>query len=320
YQKSHLFRAITLSFATIKDANATKLGFGLRWIPLDKSDPLMDHELQKDVRSYFEKMEQLKSSAENRRLFLNKIQPFFSRLQPESDKTIVLINLIEPGGSNPPNPLEFETALARLLKRMKEQGLKLTSGQEDTLNLFVSEYIEITKDRQKPITNLIKARKKKFKLNSWNAAVVQIAVGTTWESANSTWKELEVDKFSTFGGTALPISKIGQWIFQGQYMRAYKEEVKEKWRYSLGSRLLLGSSTFRWSLEGLFSDSNSFVPEIDGKSYRFTTGFEFKLSQGLWLEIAAGGNFPRGEGAKSEIISLGNIKYAFQKERRFDIP
>ncbi|MFQ5754167.1 MAG: hypothetical protein ACE5HI_19445, partial [bacterium] len=51
YQKSHLIRAITLSFATMKDANATKLGFGLRWIPVDKSDPLMDHELQKDVRS-----------------------------------------------------------------------------------------------------------------------------------------------------------------------------------------------------------------------------------------------------------------------------
>ena len=145
-----------------------------------------------------------------------------------------------------------------------------------------------------------------------------MGVGATFGSANSTWNGLKSEKLTGFLGASLRASDKAQWIIQLLYSQSFRDDEREKWHYSMGSRYLQGSSDFRFSVEWAYSKS-SFRDSIKiGESLRTTFGLEFKMSQGLWLEVALGGKFPQKTGEPTEMISIANIKYAFQKERRFN--
>ena len=166
----------------------------------------------------------------------------------------------------------------------------------------------------------MKKAKESFEKRKWNAFVAEVAIGTTFNAANSSLDSLDADQFSAFAGLAFPLSKAGQGIVHAQYNTAFQEDAMEQWKWSLGARLLLGSSTKRFSLEGQLSESDHANPELDGRNWRVTIGGELKLASGLWLELATGLNLPEDDETTPGIFTLGGVKYAFQKKRRFDIP
>lgn len=339
YQKcgNILARNVSLSYAAAKESTNTKVSIGLQWVLLDNSDILKDTNIQKRIERIFRfEEEQDPGSATKRSKFMNKIAPSFTQIlldqTQELDTALLneLLTLINPDISNypPPNIFTIESVMRRLEEKLKEQNIELTPAQEDTLKFFSLEYIDMLKPISDYIIEPAVEGNRRFKLNNlienwkkdhWNATTIQIGFGTIWNSLNSSLGELDADQFSSYLAGAFPLTRIGQLIFQGQYRKSYQEKAMEKWKYSLGSRLLLGNSDHRFSVEGLFSDSQNADSTLNGINWRVTIGTELKLSEGLWLEIATGFNIPQSNKGTTQIVTIGGIKYAFKRERRFSI-
>ena len=345
--KRNIFRKFQLSFATVKNMNATDLGISFRFVAIDHSDPLFNSTINEFINDFSEIDSLSEVSAKKRKAFLDKVKIFILEiinniaLIPDSIKIDVWNESLDVWNiEEEPSPFTTKGQIARcesslrksLLKRkINANNFELRQSLPDSLlqqlNEYADDYIDsairatvFVEDLEKLATKKIKKVKEITKKQSWNATVVNLDFGFIFSSASSTFKGLRADRLGGALGGAFPVGHFGQWLVQVQGRKSINDSPVEDWFYSVGTRFLFSSSSSRFSIEGLLSNTEHIMPEKDGRSYRFTLGVEFKLFKGAWFEIATGGEFPQGEGASSNIISLGNIKYTFHEKSRFDIP
>jgi len=323
YRKHKLLHAIQISLATVKDSDATKVGLGLRWVPIDKSDSLMSEDEEMKTIKHLAKYDLSSSSAERRPKFIKKINSFFSEIQCDPDKRIKLLNLIDI--SNPPKTITVEAIEKEIKDEIKKQNIDFLEDKEQKLLSYIREYIVIIKGGESPekeVSRLIYKAKEDFEKLSWNADVFYIGLGTLGISEDSTWRNLKLNTFSGVMGYTFPFpkkSRSSQFILQLQGRKSFRDDSEEKWFISFGGRFLIGNSKNRFSIEGMYSKTKHTQKEMDGNKGRVTIGGEFKLSKGLWLEIALG-TITNRKLSDSSILSLFSIKYALQKKRRYDTP
>jgi hypothetical protein len=116
---------------------------------------------------------------------------------------------------------------------------------------------------------------------------------------------------------------MAQLVIQSQGRRGLGSLQTERWFYSGGGRLLLGSGTKRVSAEGLVAKASDTDVTKNGVSKRITLGTEFRITDGFWLEVAFGSQWtPASTGQPGgKLLSLANLKYAFNSKPRFsEIP
>ncbi len=342
YRQSESLRGLQLNFATANDSSGSHFGLGLRWVIFDRSDPLMSEALERDLVDILEdlKIDELVSRAAsfNREIDLLRVMIFDSNPNlTRSDQVKIDGWLKTPLRS--PTPDKEELPASYTEKSIKDSlsavyNIQLSEEQNASLIDLIDGYNRIIigyKGRDAVIASFsakVAKTKEAWKKQRWNAASAHVSIGTAWASQDSTWGNLSSSKLSFLAGLSLPLQgndtdKIkGQLIFQALGNVSYDNSNSEQGKFSFGSKLLFGGSDRRVSIEGQYSFL-ALREEVDGEAtmledlnvMRGTIGWEMKIVDGLWFEIAGG--FRNVDGKSSEITSFSTLKYAFNGKSRF---
>jgi hypothetical protein len=157
---------------------------------------------------------------------------------------------------------------------------------------------------------------KVFRESHWNAASANFDVGIVARSESGNWSDLHGRTVGELLSIGFPFGNTAQLVLQAQGRQRTGTAPTEKSYYGGGAQLLVGTSTKRFSIEGLGGNADSTDDSKKGSSYRFTVGTEFRVASGFWLEVAFGGEHLPGS-TNSHLLSLANFKYAFKNEPRF---
>ncbi|MEP3389891.1 MAG: hypothetical protein ABJO02_17000 [Reichenbachiella sp.] len=336
-------QGLQFNFATANDSVGSHVGLGARWVIFDDADPLKNQNLEKEILSLVEDLDptSVVTKANNYDRKVISFRESLCKSHHVTDRTgIVAIDeylknyLASPGPKD--ELLNDNATLIDIQDSLSiNYSISLTPNEKDQLKQLIIEYNRIIMsyvDRDGLIESYskkVKEFKEKWLEEQWNAKAAHIAVGTAWNSPDTTWGNLSKDVFTAFGGLSWPLQfsasdKIkGQAILQTLWRKSYDDSKVEESYFSIGSRVLFGNSERRISAEYLFSRSNN-RDQIDGmptmmediKVYRGTLGWEMKVAKGTWFELAGGYRKVEGQGA--EITSFSTIKYAFNGKSRFD--
>jgi hypothetical protein len=322
YREATFLRNVQMSFATAQDSSATNVAFGIRWVPIDFSDPLNDPELNQEVNSGLAYFDFSSFAATKRKAYQDQVRNFFIRLEPNGAKAFNMIRELDPVRLDSVR-ISVDSLVEEIVATRKAQGgaqFSATELQNIRALAALGLAFRGTADVAGDVNRLIEDARNRFKDRTWNATVVQLSVGTIWNSPTSSWNALRSDRLSAFGGGSFRLGSFGEWIAQIQYTSWYGDTANEKWSYSVGTRFLAGSSDLHGTVEALYASTKRINPQPDDQTLRYTLGIETKLSEGLWLEIAMGALTPQGSGSHPGMISLANLKYAFGKQSKFNIP
>jgi hypothetical protein len=153
-----------------------------------------------------------------------------------------------------------------------------------------------------------------------NSVFVNLDAGIVGRSATGNWSDLKGKVFGTLLSASLPLGTRAQLLTQVQGRSASGTVVGEKSYVGSGVRLLVGTSTRRFSIEGFGAHVEDADAARTGTASRFTVGTEFRVSSGFWMELAFGTE-RKPETMNSHLLSLANFKYAFKSKPRFsEIP
>jgi hypothetical protein len=342
YRKNYWWKySFQITAGSTYDSLGTNTAIGVRWVVIDKSNPLLSSSYQTelfqllgstqhsidDIQKNF--IEYSKSIAKIIKGYMPQIDnPTFFRI------TDTILNSNAGLGDSVNIPID---TIAKKLKLRITKVINsydpatktdpLSSKLSESLDSVVSMYLKfilVKKERSKSVNEELKKLKVTFKNDVWNATKLQFAGGYTANSTDGSWSNLTPKDLVIFGGWCFPIGKIkedrraaGQGIvhLQGNINLNSEDSIESK-LYG-GFRFLYGTNESRISLESALTNESS----INNSAYwlRFTVGGEIKVAPGLWLEIATGFNQSLSEELPSIPTVLGSVKYALQKKRRFEI-
>lgn len=319
YKRGAFLRNSQISFGSVQDSLGSKISLGYKWVFIDKSDILMDDKFRRSVETLLRRYNQTSISADSRNNFLIQLRNTLKNIDPQIFSGIIvdgqIIDLFN--FETPPN---YSYILTQIIEYFNGKSRPLTEDEKRSIENHISIFfslIQSDKIEKEKILKEVDELKESFKKESWNKSVAQLGFGSILNSPDQTWKGLKNDRLSGFIGYSVPLTKVGQAIFQVQYTNYYGDSVKYKTLFTAGTRLLFGNSDVRGSLEGQYVKNQKGVAKEDEEKIRVTAGFEIKMSNGLWLELAVGINGSTSEFKDSSLVSLANVKYAFNKERRF---
>lgn len=312
----------SLSFATLRRADTTRVGFGVKWVPFDESDPYDDSNpaaarLQREVGAALYRS---LSSTED----YDVLQAQVSARANAFAGDLLSANLLDDAGferltglfeientSEPQPASEQEEDVAKLL-----EGIPLTDEQvTERKNLLIA-YADLVQQAKgldfAPYIAEIEASRKAFRDETWNASSLQFAAGWTARTAGPL-DEVRGEGIRGFVGGAIGVGHRLHLQGQLQVRLPVLQSIDDDIGTSIGGRILWGTATERLSIEALHASEDERLGE---EGYRVLVGGEFRVWGGTFLEIATGVNLPEDEEAR--LLTLGGIRYAFRKDRRFD--
>lgn len=350
YRKNQIFKRIQLTFGTAQDSLASKVAAGLKWTLIDKSDPLLDRQLQATVVSKLQGiLESLPANAGTKSDFMNKrvgnwqkrLAETFNVSQGEIIQAIVPY-FVWPGNgednmSPPPNFSRIYQGISEALSQLNI-NLKTSRALNDELEDIIYDYVKFFQDseNQSKGVNSLQRRLNTFVKNysdlNWNRAALAIGAGHLMESTDFSWRALTANKLSGYVSGSIPflsqdrsnldietdpVSWQGQLVGLAQVSTYYNADSGDvSLDFNAGGRILYGSNGFRISLEGLYAFRQLESSENES-NLRITGGLEFKIPRmEFWLELAAGIDTPTEDLGGSSFLSFVNAKYAFAKGRR----
>lgn len=324
YSRYYLLNKIQISLATAKQSkgNGTDLAFGLKWTPIDEADPYNNKELLNDLEKilsfetgneilknvFYQDLKDYCTGAFNYDFYKEIRNKFFLYTQYKKKGDIPNENFL----------------IKQVIDYLKEKKPDCTNDEIANLTYYSRRFVMnlyeiLSNDTYKKIENLIGKRKEKFLKDHWNAKSFQLSFGLISTSDSSTIRTLKMKRFGSFMGYTQNINTWGQVLFQFQYYKSWSDNDEYKNKFSIGSRVLCGTGTFRGSLEGLFAYTEKANSTDINRNIRTTLGLEFKMTDGLWLETAIGLETPVSGFKNSTLLSLANVKYTFAKKRRYEI-
>jgi hypothetical protein len=340
YAKYYLLNNIQLSLGTVGDSSGTKLGLGFKWTFIDKSDPLLDKKYSSQLISlhddiYVQNTINLHDFNLATDQFLDGVFKVSRHLNVENTaiyKTIVDMldarkkSTIEKDFNQ--NSNDIIKAINELITENHSNKTKLLTDEEKgKIIMFCTQIKTINNAHDEYVKNYSEGFKKLKKewLNShWNATVVTAGAGWVMNSADNKWSGLKTQTFKSFLNgrfwTGNP-SQITAMVSFGIPKDSTNTDSTVKSQFFIGGRFLIGNANNRFSIDIGFN--NNFTKNSSFNRQVLTTnlGFEFKITDGYFLELAAGLSGPLSNFLKAaSIVGLGSFKYAFHKKTRFDIP
>lgn len=311
-----LVHRLTVSAATLKSSDTTRLGLSFRWVPIDRSDPYASPALRDAIRTAL--VDALTGSvpsdvrvALTRRVFEHLVDDLDA---PRPFDIARLLDLDDLDSTS--KPVTISATQAHIREELAAQEIELTAAQADTLLQLARDYVRLanvmlTVDAEATARQAVTRRREEFRDTTWNAFALQFAGGIT-ALVPGALGEAEAEALSAFAGLSYPlINRYGQLVVHGQLRVPIDDDDLQA---SVGGRLLLGTATRRLSLEGLWAVNDERLGG-DTDNVRLTVGAELRLASGTYLELATGVNLPeRGEAG---LLTLGALKYALRSDRRF---
>lgn len=328
YQKNYLLYALQLSSATNVDDEGAKLAFSFKWTPIDNTNPLLSNKLGNRI---IEKL--IKGNfIDNYKDFSDTITAFFSAFAINNNNKLILINYFETDTSKyePPEPFTPEAQKERVIKELSKCNISLNSNQQIQLSSLSELYIKLISSKtiySKDIESWVINEKKQFQKEHWNSSILEISSGYIFNSVDSTWNNLKGNRWSSYICGGMPLGKHFQFIGQIQYSNFIEKDTFQipyvnyyhKSMFFVGGKILGGNENNRFSIEGSYTNLQSSLSKYNDSKMRFCIGFEYKLTEGLWAEVATGAYSSTYEGDKFKPMTIGSIKYALQKKRRYEV-
>jgi hypothetical protein len=360
YMKSNkkLFRNLQMTFGTVADTGGTKLGYGLKWVLWDNSDPLRDNDFYKLLTdtTHFKHSSQVAELqgqfASDIANFLKAITEVYKNKVPDTAKQnkafikavksdkLMLEAFIFPTKKpaedfvNKKKLLDScETVIRNIETKYncKDCALPLDPILRLRLENLVGDYSKIIERmiyHLETLSNHVDTLKKDYKKKHWNSFALQIGLGSVANSIDNTWDKLSNTSFKTYLSACGPFGKkrntdflrSAEWVLSSSYEQKYNTgdtDSSAKEAMGIAGRFLWAPNEFRVSLDCGLNFVKAKKNEYDKKYLRLTIGFEYKISDGNWIELAVGANEPVENWQKtSNIIALASFKHTINKEKR----
>lgn len=350
WEQNKSLKNLQISIGTAQgDSSNLLAAWGINWTPVDRTDPVASRRLQNFFANYLANRDSIvnqNSFAGQRNKHLRDVNQYLNTLStstgPLSPATRVTILQYFGGGykarllryDSTDNQLYAMALEDSVLRNMTALHINLNDSQAQTLSTLVAQNAKFTfaelkeeKEFEKGFSEALKREKKIFVEENWNRLVVQFKVGSKYNSAENSIQDLALLNWRLFGGIAGRVpglansnsvfAKRSQVIYQVSYMK-YKDNALLNWEFSTGGRLLLGRADKRLSAEFLYSQASLKGETTEKIEYiRYTIGGEMKIDEGLWLELAVGGQKFLEGNDDARVVPQFGIKYAIQKKSRF---
>lgn len=332
YKKNRLWRNLQISLATAADSFGTNVGMGIRWVPIDGSDPALDDELDREIDQIFALWDAQTAEVEDQTTFLNRVRdvllPILQNQDVESigDELRRLRSVFDFERTDllgrPEEEVAEETfeALADSARTIDIELNELSGAERSDLLGLCGRYAVSMGTRSEPVDidqavgQRVKEAKERFKKRAWNATVVHLATGVVARSPGSTWESLRLFSWNSYAGCALKLKSTGQLILQGRFELRTRQESSIDYTYSGGLRVLLGGSDMRLNGEIAYQKLEAVCGCDSDEIWRYALGGELKLTDDLWLELSIGKESVPGDSGDAKIISLANIKYGLGRK------
>ena len=319
---------LSVSLAALRTGDSTRVGIGIRWVPIDGSDPYdpsnaaaesLHTVVGETLRDMLDRREQARTLRSERLApeagdFAESVVATYG-LPDEAFETLSALF----DGTGDPRSLP-PADVQRLAFRDALGEVDLADDDATRLDRLVDLYaayraLAVAVDPSDLDERLADARRG-FRDATWNAPVLHLAAGYTARTADGL-DGIEGEGVRAFVGGAHGfgtrfLQLVGHVEARLPVLRTLDDDEVG---VAAGGRLLLGSATRRVSVEGLYALNDD---RLGGDAYRVLVGGELRLADGTYLELATGLNLPEDGG--SEVLTLGGLRYAFRSDRRFDGP
>ncbi len=335
YVKDRFWRQALLSFATIQDSTGSKVALGLNICVYDHTDPSYNRPYFRELINLIRiKLSPLRATTESNAAFM-RMRDSLINDWGEVEGVDKLMGISNFNDNLPANLDSLKTAYKHGLIALLSEEHKSDARADKLVDFFISTWkAQKTADQKdsKLVDDLIAQQKAKFKKEHWNDGLLKIGAGNVWNSSDFTWKQLQAQKFSSFVSWCGRINDHGflqnhmQFVSLFQYSYDYNDSSTDAGQFAAGGRVLLGSYKVHGSFE-LAYQKNTYkalgneTARESQERYRSTLGLEFRMNDGLWIELATGIDGPPKEFLrKAGMLTFANVKYTFKKENRFSIP
>ncbi len=329
YKKYHLIRNLQITFGTISDSLGSRVGAGIKWTFYDKSDPLLDDSL----RNKLEATNPLISISNAKHTFLIETNRILSKIFRErklDDKTDILVNdYFELGDtliSKRETIINYQMVVDTIgiLIINSDNNMKLTDSEKNDLLSLCIKYKKLTtniEEFKKSEIESFLAIKKKWHEEHWNATVITLGSGWTGNSIENKWSTLKTEVFKSYLNGKFKVGKRAQAVGMVSFGKPHNARTNDSTIVSqvfCGGRFLVGNTNNRFSIDLGYGYEFAKDSKYDAKTAIANIGLEFKLDDGIFLEIAAGfkgepSNFLKD----SNILALGSLKYTLKPKSRF---
>lgn len=365
YRKSYGLRPLTLSGAAVSDSLTSRMSFGVSYtIGAGQLDPYKAHGYMEKLTAEITKLS-LQAGTTASALQTDYAIVVDTELKQLVDNTKIPLDILVKADFVPQlQQIDASTSAQALssdsLKAVAESKLSkeqsITSAQravimESVIDKIIPAYqamrpavIMALKPAFASIKTLTKNASEQFERDNWNASLLQIGVGGVGYTGDRNWNDLKSQSFHVFlrASGRLPLGKNpksgAKWWRQhaqaianvqyGSYADRPGAPLKAKaWG---GLRLLLGNERIRFSCDFSLQHQSYFAKQDTVASSdftnRWTVGFETRMADNLWLEVAFGkGPSTQTQSSagqvdnKSSALALGSLKYGFRNRRRFKL-
>jgi len=341
YRKGgYLARNLQITFGTIADTSGTRVGLGLKWTFIDKTDPLLDVNYRNlligiDSIGSAERSRIKNTFLRERSTFLTEITKTYEipkdsvkKMRTEVEKLLNPYDTTLRTKQIDLNLMEIEEILARYIK-ISHFDAKLSENDKIKLHKFCLGLVKILESQyfsNQEIPKRFEEAKKYWLERNWNAAVMTFGFGWVGNSIDNKWSNLNTQNFKTYlnGKFRIANSKRTQFVYLLSYTKPKNDSTNDSTIVSkvfAGLRFQVGTSKNRGSLDLGYGYEFGKVATYNKQNLMLNLGIEFKISEGVFLEIAGGFS---GEPSKffknSNILALGSLKYAFHKKPRWEMP
>ncbi len=334
YIKDRFWRQMLLSFATIQDSTGAKVALGLNLCIYDHTDAQYNEMYFRNLINLIRiNLSPIQGYTDIAKNFGTKRNDLFEKWNIGDQETIMATD--DFNDKLPSDIDSFRIVLKQRIVSSIPDEYKKDPKVDELINFYISsrqakETAE-AKDNA-TVIKLIAQQKSQFKKEHWNDGLLKIGAGNIWNSTDFTWKQLQAQKFSSFISWCGRINDHGflqkhmQFVSLFQYNYDYNDSSTDAGQFAAGGRVLLGSYKVHGSFE-LAYQKNTYkalgneTARESQERYRSTLGIEFRMNDGLWIELATGIDGPPKEFLrKAGMLTFANVKYTFKKENRFAIP
>lgn len=295
-------RNLSLSLATSEeDSLGLRLGFGLKWVPLDKGDPMGDKEFYNKIstlaKSYYAH-QSFKDSFEFDEMIMD-ILDYTNSQEMSTQQKLLLQNILNVFSSSSKSLANYRKIVSNgvvtnldslfdakidsalqngITKDHFDQTLIDKDFTQEERKVIIAKYVvlvlatnsEAFQSFDNYIGKVISEAKEDYRKRNWNAEALMVATGVVGHSTTSTYNDLTSEKFSIFASYSMPTvggdtkKKVkGQLIAQIKYEADLSGDSIDYNHFSIGAKHLYGNSNNRLSTELLYSKADTKLLETD---------------------------------------------------------
>jgi hypothetical protein len=333
--RTGLLRRIVFSLATVKSGRSTVLGAGGRAILYDRSRPT-------DDAAFLGAVEDALGSAliDDARAVLLR-----ARMRNDVERFVVdVVRLLRPAAAPgdrdverlrdvwtlPPQAppaaelnselkqAQFLTIFGAIARELGQAAPALPEPLAAELARTSTDFVLLAFQLADDQPALIRTIRQRIERQKWNAASLYVDVAVSWMSTDSSWAAVRPRTAGILAAASFPVGRAAHGVVQVAHRQGLGGDEPRHRSLSMGARLLAGNQRSRLSIEGATERREHEETLSSEWSGRATLGTEFRVADGLWIEIALGSEFDAASGPT--IISLANVKYTFRTKPRFVIP